>query len=317
MCFAIRASPKHPRQHGDEDVSMWTHRQARVFTLLIACCTVFGASAQDFIYPRSESESDSQYAYDYQLLRLALERTRTTHGPYTLRPSADAMNQARAEHEIVGGSGSVTIFARSTARDYEERMRPVRVPIDKGLVSYRIFLIRGDSQVRLDAVNTLDDLRGLRVGSFVTWADTRILREGGFNVVTGDSYEGLFRMLLAGRFELFSRSVDEAYREYDERRALLPGLAVDDKLLLYFPTTRYFFVQRSEHGERLATRVQAGLEAMIQDGSFDTYFNERKGPLIARAHLKDRKLFRIGNPFLTPQTPLARKELWYDPLGKP
>jgi hypothetical protein len=273
------------------------------------------APAQSFVYPRSESATDSQYLYDYELLRLALERTRESHGAFELRSSTVPMNQARAADEIVNGSGAVTIFARSTSLEHEERMQPIRVPIDKGLISYRVFLIRSDLRPRLDAVASLDDLRKFSVGSFVTWADTRILRDGGFEVVTGDSYEGLFRMLVAKRFDLYSRSVDEAYREYDERKALLPDMAVDDKLLLHFPTTRYFFVQRSAAGQQLAARVEAGLEQMIRDGSFDAHFHKHKGPLIERANLKSRRVFRIGNPFLSPQTPLNRRELWFDPLA--
>jgi hypothetical protein len=286
----------------------------RLILLALAALVSGAAAAQTYVYPRSESETDSQYIYDYELLRLALERTIPSHGPYELRRSEAPMNQSRSAHEITTGSGVVNIFARSTAAEHEARMRPIRIPIDKGLVSYRLFLIREATQPKLDAVRSLDDLRALSVGSFVTWADTRILREGGFDVVTGDSYEGLFRMLIAGRFDLFSRSVDEAYREYDERRELLPGLKVDDKVMLYFPTTRYFFVQRSEAGERLAQRVEAGLETMIRDGSFDAYFRQHKGPLIARAKLATRRVFKIGNPFLTPETPLARRELWYDAL---
>jgi hypothetical protein len=282
--------------------------------LSVAAVVSAQAQAQSFVYPRSESATDSQYLYDYELLRLALERTRDSHGAFELRPSTAPMNQARAADEIVTGGGAVTIFARSTSLEHEQRMQPIRVPIDKGLISYRVFLIRSDLRPKLDAVTSLDDLRKFSVGSFVTWADTRILRDGGFEVVTGDSYEGLFRMLVARRFDLFSRSVDEAYREYDERKALLPDMAVDDKLLLYFPTTRYFFVQRSAGGEQLAARVEEGLEHMIRDGSFDAHFRKHKGPLIERANLKSRRVFRIGNPFLSPQTPLQRRELWFDPL---
>jgi len=83
---------------------------------------------------------------------------------------------------------------------------------------------------------------------------------------------------------------------------------------LYFPTTHYFFVQRSAAGEQLAARVEAGLKHMIRDGSFDVHFRKHKGPLIDRANLKSRRVFRIGNPFLSPQTPLQRRKLWFDPL---
>ena len=275
------------------------------------------AAPTTLIYPRSESASDSQYVYDYELLRQALDATVASHGPYELRPSTAPMNQARAADEIAAGSGLVSVFARSTTIEWEQRLLPVRIPIDKGLISYRVFLIRADMQPRFAAVRTLDELRAFSVGSFVTWADTRILREGGFKVVTGDSYEGLFRMLVAERFDFFSRSADEAYREFDERKDLLPQMRVEDTVLLHFPTTRLFFLQRSEDGQRLADRIQAGLDRMIKDGSFDAHFLRHKGALIQRAHLKSRRMFEIDNPFLSPETQATRKtrpEIWYDPL---
>jgi ABC-type amino acid transport substrate-binding protein len=272
------------------------------------------ADTATVIYPRSISATDSQYLYDYELLRLALDKTQAEFGAYQLRQSTLAMNQARAAEEIVAGSGTVNIFARSTSIEHETKMLPIRIPIDKGLISYRVFLIRADAQPRFSAVRTLDQLRKLSVGSFSTWVDTKVLRDGGFEVVAGDSYEGLFKMLVAGRFDFFSRSVDEAYREYEERKAQLPELKVEDTILLYFPTTRYFFVRRSPDGERLARRIEQGLNRMIADGSFDTHFHKYKNPMIERAHLKTRKLFRIPNPYLSPETPLTRRELWYDAL---
>ena len=44
-------------------------------------------------------------------------------------------------------------------------------------------------------------------------------------------------------------------------------------------------------------------------------FRKYKGPMIDRANLKGRRVFRIGNPFMTPQTPFNRRELWFDPLA--
>lgn len=267
------------------------------------------------IYPRSLSAADSQYMYDYELLRLALEKTQAEHGAFELRESDVGMSQARAAEEICTGTGTVNIFARSTSIEHESHMLPIRIPLDKGLISYRVFLIRDIDKLRFATVHGLDDLRKLSVGSFTTWVDTKILRDSGFNVVTGASYEGLFKMLVASRFDFFSRSVDEAYREYDERKNQLPDMNVEDSLLLYFPTTRYFFVQKSPSGEKLAKRIEQGLNQMIRDGSFDAQFRKFKEPLIARAHLKTRRVLRIPNPYLPPETPLARKELWYDPLA--
>jgi hypothetical protein len=283
---------------------------------LVFCLAVGSAFADTvIIYPRSLSPNDSQYAYDYELLRMALARTQAEFGPYQVRESDAPMNQARATEELIAGSGLVNVFARSTSIEQETRMLPIRVPLDKGLVSYRLFLIRAADQPKFTAVKTLDELRQFSAGSFYSWVDTRVLRDGGFQVVTGDNYEGLFRMLMAGRFDFFSRSVDEAFREQEERKWLLPDMKIEDTILLYFPTTRYFFVQRSPEGQQLAARIEKGLMKMIADGSFEQHFRKHKGPAIARANLKQRKLFRIPNPHLAPETPLERRDLWYDALA--
>ncbi len=271
------------------------------------------ADALEIIYPSSISPKDSQYLYDYELLRRALLRSQDKFGPFHLHASTVPMNQSRSEEEVIKRNGLLTIFARSTSTEKERIMLPIRIPINKGLISYRVFLIREQDKQLFSAVETLDDLQKLSVGSYSTWSDTEILRHGGFNVVVGESYEGLFRMLVAGRFDFFSRSVDEAYREYDERRRDLPTMAVEESLLLHFPTTRYFFVQRSPAGKQLAERVYSGLMSMIDDGSFDEFFYSSKGHLIAQAKLNKRKLIEIPNPYLSPETPLDRKELWFDP----
>jgi hypothetical protein len=85
-------------------------------------------------------------------------------------------------------------------------------------------------------------------------------------------------------------------------------------LLLYYPLPRYFFVARSPAGEALAKRVEAGLNRMLADGSFDQMFNAYKKPILQRLKLGSRRLLRIANPTLPSDTPLARKELWFDPI---
>src|SRR5205085_2601168 len=85
------------------------------------------------------------------------------------------------------------------------------------------------------------------------------------------------------RFDFFSRSADEAYREYDERRRVLPTMRVEERVLLHFPTTRYFFVQRSADGQKIAERIEAGLETLVRSGAFDAHFLRYKGALIARS----------------------------------
>jgi len=285
--------------------------------MLLVLSGVAMANQLEAIYPRNISATDSQHDFDYELLRLALTATTTKYDDFILRPSEFPVTQSRAEADIVTGNGDVTIMARSTSIEKEASMLPIRIPIDKGLISYKVFLIRAERQREFAAINSLDELRKLSVGSFPTWTDTRVLQDAGFTVVTSDTYEGLFEMLNEGRFDFFSRGVDEAYRELDERRDAFPDMTVEKTILLYYPTTRYFFVRRDDAGQLLARRVEDGLNMMIADGSYNEVFQRYKAAMLERADLKDRKIFRIKNNYLSPDTPLGRKELWYSPDLKP
>ncbi|MBV8501162.1 MAG: hypothetical protein JO006_05540 [Paucibacter sp.] len=284
-----------------------------VWCLLMAAGRAF-ALADAFIYPRPESDTDHRYEYEWKLLQTALDKTIVDYGPYTLGPSSQVMNQARLAGEIEAGSGRVSIFVRGTSAALEATLLPVRIPLDKGLLGYRVFIIRAADRERFAAIRSLDELRRLSAGQVNTWSDVQILRDGGFNVITGHHVGTVFKMLAAGRFDFFPRGPDEAYRDSDEWRDAVAGLVVEKTLLLHYPFARYFFVQRSPAGARMATRVELGLNRMLKDGSFDTLFMQYKGPLIAKADLRNRRVFELNNVALPPGAPTGRKELWFKPL---
>jgi len=289
-----------------------------IFSLLVMIMLAAGPAGADaatppqqIIYPRPESEHDSRYLYDWEVLRMALEKSRSSFGPYELHQAAQYMSPARVTAEAAG-PGPINLFVRATSVQLEQQFRPVRIPVDRGLIGYRLLLVRNEDLPQFAGVNTLDQLRRFRIGQGKGWVDVGILQAAGFKVVEGNNYDGLFSMLTVKRFDALSRSVDEALREYDERHEQV-GFEVEPSLALYYPLARYFFTRRDAEGEVLARRLEAGLEAMVQDGSLQALFMTYKGPLIKRSGLALRRLFRIPNPSLPPETPLARSELWYRP----
>lgn len=266
---------------------------------------------QQIVYPRPESEHDSRYLYDWEVLRTALEKSRAAFGPYELRQAAQYMSPARVTAEAAG-PGPINLFVRATSVQLEQQFRPVRIPVDRGLIGYRLLLVRNEDLPRFAEVSSLDQLRRFSIGQGKGWVDVGILQAAGFKVVEGNNYDGLFSMLAVKRFDALSRSVDEALREYDERHQQV-GFELEPGIALYYPLARYFFTRHDAEGEALARRLEAGLEAMVQDGSLQALFMAHKGALIKRSGLAQRRLFRIANPDLPPQTPLARSELWYRP----
>jgi hypothetical protein len=287
-----------------------SRRNLLVSTLSFLTTPAWAGGTLEVMHQGPESVGDKRDEYYWQLLDAALRRTTQRWGDYRV-VAAPMMNGLRAIEQLE--FNKLNVIARTTTQKLEDSLRPIRIPLDKGLLGYRVFLIRRDMQARLDGVRSLDDLRQFSIGQADFWADATILRNSGFKVVTGDRYEGLFPMLTAGRFDLFSRSVAEVTAELQVRQQQFPDLVIEKRLLLYYPMPRYFFVRRDAAGEQLAQRIEDGFNMMIKDGSFDSLFNARKASFEKVLNLKERRLFRIPNPLLPDQTPLNNAKLWYAP----
>ena len=285
--------------------------------LLLASCMAAAPAwaATHLTYPLTSDGIDSRYDYDWAVLRAALEKTTPRYGVFEQHQSRVAMAPPRVVQEMLSPSGRINVFVRATSPELERQFLPVRLPVDRGLLGYRLLLIRGADQQRFAAVKTVDDLRRLRAGLGQGWADVAIFEHAGVPVVEGSNYDGLFAMLEADRFDFYSRSADEALREFAERRKAHPEMAVEQTLLLHYPLPRYFFVRRDAEGKLLAERIETGMEMMIKDGTLNALFQRYKGTLIKNTAMHKRRVINLVNPRLTPQTPLARGELWFNPLS--
>ncbi len=262
-----------------------------------------------YCYPPPESNADQRMNYYFELLHSALVATTPKWGPFVLTPSTIVMNADRSQL-MLSRSDTITMLVRTTSNERETVLRPIMIPVDKGLTGYRLFLIQQPTQAKLGKVRSLDDLKNFPIGQGQHWVDTDILRSAGLTVVTGVSYEALFKMLKGGRFDLFSRGVNEISKELDVGRTSNPELTIEQNLLLYYPLPRYFFFARTPEGERLAQRVEEGLKMLVQSGEFDRQYKAFKRQILQGLSLSGRRVFKISNPTLTPQTPLGQREYW-------
>ena len=263
-------------------------------------------------YMTPVSEGYPGLAYLIALLEAVLQKTVETDGPFDMQPATQGMVQRRYEKEIEQGK-TIDITWTPTNPQLEEDFLPIRIPLFKGILGYRVFLIRKQDREKFAGIQTLDELKQLRAGMGIDWTDTRILQQNGLNVVTGSSYEGLFEMLINERFDYFPRGIYEAHPEYEGRKKKFPDLFVEETILLHYPYPCYSFV--NINNVRLADRVERGLNMMIEDGSFDELFFDYHQEMIEKSNLKDRRLFKIENPLLPATAPLDRRELWYDPFA--
>lgn len=265
-----------------------------------------------YVHNAPESKLDRRYTYHWKILEMALQKTVSEFGPYVLEDS-ESMTEQRQIFELKQATGKLTVMYLGTTPDLERTLLPIRIPVDKNLGGYCVFLIRKESQSRFDSVATLDDLRRFRYGLGLGWIDVDILRSNRFHVVTASSYDGLFEMLYNRRFDLALRAAVEVVGEYEERRVAMPDLRIEENLVFYYPMPMYFWFSRTATGRRLQARAEAGLRQMLTDGSFDQIFAEYQDEKIQRLKLNRRKIFRIENPLLGPETPFQDRRLWFDP----
>ncbi len=248
------------------------------------------------------SAPDERSLYTQRLLELVLQRAYTT---YRVEQHPVRMLQGRALVRLQNNDG-IDVVSTMTSADREANFLPIRIPIDKGLIGWRLLLINKSQASKLKSLRSIDDLKALTAGQGSDWPDTAIMRANGLNVYGTSNYEALFSMLESERIDYFPRAVTEIWSEaalYQDR------LAVEPSVVLRYPTAIYYFVRKDN--TRLAADITAGLEKMIADGSFEKLFQEYYGDMIRKSALKERRVFDLKNPLMPTSLPLARKNLWF------
>ncbi|MFZ4528046.1 MAG: amino acid ABC transporter substrate-binding protein [Undibacterium curvum] len=262
------------------------------------------------IYPAGETPNDPRYNDVIEVLINALEKTRYRFGDYICQPSAIAMPKKRYLMELAQKERRVNIVWSPSTEALEQEFTPIRIPLRKGLLGYRVLMIRKDQQAKFDRIQNLADLTGLKFGQGVGWVDNQIYDFHHIPVVQAQ-YGQLFKMLEAQRFDAFPRGIGEILGEMELNRHDHPDLTIEKNLLLYYPFPYYFFFNHQD--KELRERITTGLNIMQKDGSLDAIFLKYHKAAIEGLNLKNRRLIRLDNPTLPKSAPLNDAMLWYVP----
>ena len=271
-----------------------------LFMALLWCGQLQAAGCEIRIF-----QADSRYAYRTSLLQLILEQTRD-EGECSLVATYTDVTPDRAL--LLLEEKRLDVVSMPTSLERERMMRPVRIDIMRGILGYRVFLIRKEDQSAFARVTKMADLRRFTLGFGSQWADLPILQRNGLNVISSPQYENLFSMLAKGRFDAFPRGLNEAWNEVTERQQSLPDVTVESELALFYPNPVYFFVNR--HNWQLAKRLQRGLDKALADGSMYRLFMRYHSGAIAKGNLSHRRLFMLNNAQLPSATPFPDTSWW-------
>ena len=274
------------------------------------CCillfwhSAFAATVEIKYVDNTAHSVDYLNNYYVSLLHLALQSTSTD---YVTNSVDIPMSHKRVLKSL--SDGEIDVMWTMTSINMENQALPIRIPLLKGLLGYRVFVIRKQSQSYFTANMALDNIKSLVAVQGKDWVDADILKMNGFNVENTSWMNTIYKTLNAGHFDYFPRSIIEANTEF--KRYDTQDLTIEKNILLHYPTAVYFFVRKNDH--QLAKTMEAGLRLAIENGQLDKLLFEHPDhkEALAKSNIHKRSLYRIPNPLLPSQTPTDPK-LWID-----
>lgn len=276
-----------------------------ITVLWLCLCQNATAAVWSITYPKSEIENDLRYDYPLALLDLALQKTGVR---YELKPSINPMRQARSLKRLEENL-EVNVVWSVTDKQREETLRPIRIPITRGLIGWRVFVHRQENPVAKFKITSLEQLLAKSHVQGITWPDTKVLQANGFNVVTSRDYIEATSMLNTGLADFFPRSIIEALPELQNPYS--SKFSVKKGLIVYYPAAMYFFTNKQNL--TLSKLIETGLQRAIEDGSFETLFYAHFEETLDSLNAKNAQFFRLANPLLPPLTPIAESSYWLLP----
>ena len=288
---------------------MYRYQFATLALVFICVCTSFSATSAVWIinYPQTDVENDVRNEFPLALLELALQKTSVR---FELRPSIKPMQQARALKRLEENL-DVNVVWTMTDVQREQQLLPIRIPITRGLIGWRVFVSHKNSAFLNAPIKSISDLLKFSPVQGIAWPDTKILQANGFNVITARDYKEGTELINNKLADFYPRSVIEVFKElentYSKDMRLREGLAV------YYLSAMYFFTNKQNL--TLSRLIETGLNRAIADGSYDVLFNEHFGEILNKLDIQNGLYFRLANPLLPPLTPIAEPKYWFYPVA--
>lgn len=256
-----------------------------------------------------ESTLDKRIHFKNEVLKTALNITREEFGDYRIEAHNYYMNAKRGFMDLTIGK-TINVYFALTQSKWEEQAVAIRIPVRRGLISYRLLIINKKDAKEFSTISTLDELKEKRAGVNNGWTTYSIMEEQNFNIVDVDDYDGMFNMLSVNRFDYLLRGVNEVFEEVDLRSEYNSDLMIEPNLAIYIPSVTYVFVSKRE--PRIARRLQRGLELMSTNGELKRIFDTFYADSLRKAKLDKRKILYVENPNLPATAPLNIDHLWFD-----
>lgn len=283
---------------------------AVLVTILILATSISGAPTV-ISHKSPETSGDLREAYNTELITLALEKSKAKYGPYQL-VEIPPMNTARQIYTTNTKTYPNLLNEISYLDSLTDNLDITYIdfPVDLGITGYRICFINPAIKEAVKKITRADQLKKYSIGQGIGWADSLILRHNGFRVIEVQNYDSLFKMVAAGRIDLYCRGVNELKKEYESYR-YITRLTYDESFALVYPLPRFYYM--GAFNKDVKERMEVGLRMAYNDGSLLKLWHKHNDANLEFANLKNRKIFRLENPYVK-KLPKDFRKYDFDPL---
>ncbi len=150
--------------------------------------------------------------YFIDVLQLAIDKSTIQSGPAKRLVVDIPMEQQRQLKSL--DDNILDVMWAMTSIQLEKDALAVRIPLLKGLLGYRVLVVRKDQQQAFSAITQLSQLKQLTAVQGYGWSDVKILQDNGFKVEVSSWYDTIYKSLNSGFYDYFPRSVLEVGAEF-------------------------------------------------------------------------------------------------------
>ena len=180
---------------------------------LLFTCSLFLnlslAAELKLVIPGKLQGKEIRNPYIHELLQLIFSKLDID---LTIEYSPEGLTQGRAMKALSNGN-LINLNWSVTTKEREQQLLPIRIPIYKGLIGWRVFYIRKEEQELFSQVDNVDDLKNLVAIQRFDWPDYKILLANDLNVEGNIAFNRMHDAVISGLADYYPRSILEIIGE--------------------------------------------------------------------------------------------------------
>jgi ABC-type amino acid transport substrate-binding protein len=248
------------------------------------------------VYFWNGNKSPARQNYELALLEACLYVTNQEYGSVNVRVNNTDYPNADDEGNIFASGVDILVTVAGNVKFQDKQKLVITQPLTKGLLGYRLLLVRDESLASFAQISKPQQLQALSIGIPQTWADAELFRHNQYKVVEKGTLDDLFSLLKKGTFDYVALGVNEIEEIFTQREVATLGISIEPSLMLYYDFPLVFYVTSTKPS--LAQRVKDGLNKIVTNGEFEVLFEQYHGDVVKRLNLREREVFTLHNPAL-------------------